>query len=109
MTVSDAAISDALLVSTRDGTYPESEEVLTTDLSASALRPSLQLISEAKQQIEVRGALQLLNEAPFNHGYYRRTFEASVKIAHPMSMNGLRRPAISKKIFSTLKSLRGRS
>lgn len=63
MTVSDAAISDALLISTLDGTYPESEEVLTTDLSASALRPSLQLISEAKQQIEVRGAPQLLNEA----------------------------------------------
>ena len=57
MTVSDAAISDALLISTRDGTYPESEEVLTTDLSASALQPSLQLISEAKQQIEVRVAL----------------------------------------------------
>ncbi|ERF77181.1 hypothetical protein EPUS_06461 [Endocarpon pusillum Z07020] len=60
MTVSNAAISDALLISTRDGTYPESEEVLTTDLSAFALRPSLQLIGEAKQQIEtdIRGLSQ---------------------------------------------------
>ena len=62
MAVSDARISDALLISTRDGTYPEAEEVLTTDLSASALRPSLQLINDAKQQIEVRVAPQLLDE-----------------------------------------------
>lgn len=62
MIVSDAAISDALLISIRDGTYPESEEILTTELSGSVLRPSLQFMSEAKQKIEVRGAPQLLNE-----------------------------------------------
>ena len=53
--MSSAEISNALLISTRDGSYPESEEVLTTDLAASALRPSLQLIEEAKHRIEVGG------------------------------------------------------
>jgi protein transport protein DSL1/ZW10 len=53
MAIPSADIATALLNSTRDETYPESEEVLTANLSASALQPALQLISEAKQEIEV--------------------------------------------------------
>jgi protein transport protein DSL1/ZW10 len=56
MTVSDADKSNALLISTRDGTYPESEEILTAGLDGSALESSLQRVNEAKIQIEV-GAL----------------------------------------------------
>jgi hypothetical protein len=62
MTVSDADLSNALLISTREGTYPESEEVLTADLAVSTLRPSLQLIEEAKRQIEVRHLFPLVVE-----------------------------------------------
>jgi hypothetical protein len=64
MAVSDAAISNALLISTRDGSYPESEEILTTDIAASALQPSLRRIQEAKHRIEVRGFLQFLCSIP---------------------------------------------
>jgi hypothetical protein len=53
MAVSYKTISNALLTSTRDGTYPESEEVLTKDVESSALQSSLQLVEEAKHQIEV--------------------------------------------------------
>lgn len=60
MTVSDADISNALLISTCDGTYPESEEILKTNLNASALRPSLQLIQKARHRIEVGGLPQLI-------------------------------------------------
>lgn len=64
MTVSDADISKALLISTRDGTYPDSEEILTTDLASSALRPTLQLISEVKETIEVGSPSQVLTKLP---------------------------------------------
>jgi hypothetical protein len=53
MPISDEDVSHALLVSTRDGTYPDSEELLTTDLKFSALSPSVELVNEAKHDIEV--------------------------------------------------------
>lgn len=53
MTVSDTDLSNALLVSTSDGTYPDSDEVLTTELEGAPLLRSLQLIRESKHGIEV--------------------------------------------------------
>lgn len=64
MTVSDADVSEALLVSTLYETYPESDEVLTTDLAPPALEASLQLINKAKHQTEVRGPLHGLTTVP---------------------------------------------
>ena len=60
MTVTDADISNALLISTCNETYPESDEILTTDLTPPTLRASLQLIEEAKRQTEVGGSSQRL-------------------------------------------------
>ena len=53
MTVPDVDKSNALLISTRDGTYPESEAVLRAGLDDAALESSLQRVNEAKNQIEV--------------------------------------------------------
>jgi protein transport protein DSL1/ZW10 len=69
MAASSADMATALLNSTRDGTYPESEEVLTTNLSASAFQPALQLIGEAKQQIEVSGLPPVSSRCPANLGF----------------------------------------
>jgi protein transport protein DSL1/ZW10 len=76
MAVSSAEIATALLNSTRDGTYPESEEVLTTNLSASALQPALQLISEAKQQIEVSGLPPNFSQSPANLVFVQTDIQA---------------------------------
>lgn len=59
MTVSNIDKSDALLISTRDGTYPHSEDVLKATLDDTALESSLQRVNEAKKQIEV-GILSML-------------------------------------------------
>lgn len=51
--MSNSDKSTALLVSTRDGTYPESEEVLTANIDGPTLRSSLQRVGEAKNELEV--------------------------------------------------------
>jgi protein transport protein DSL1/ZW10 len=76
MAVSSADMATALLNSTRDGTYPESEEVLTTSLSASALQPALQLVVEAKQQIEVSGLPPSFGQSPANLVFVQTDIQA---------------------------------
>ena len=81
MAVSSADIATAVLNSTRDGTYPESEEVLTSNLSAFSLKPALQLIREAKQQIEVSGLLSLPVNVSLIWPLRRPIYKPSAKIA----------------------------
>ena len=49
----DTEKAQALLLSTRDGGYPESESLLTAELGRDALESSIRLIGEGKRQIEV--------------------------------------------------------
>jgi hypothetical protein len=88
MTVSATDIANALLVSTRDGGYPESEEVLKTDLGASALQSSLQLVNEAKHRIEVSCLLRLLANVHLTKVCCRQRFKILTMGACLTSTNG---------------------
>ena len=50
---SDERLSQALLQSLKDGSYPGSEEVVSAELPASALSMELQLISDTREEIRV--------------------------------------------------------
>ena len=51
---SEAEICQAVLDFTSDGTYPESEEVVTANFPASGLSKELDLISRVREEVEVR-------------------------------------------------------
>lgn len=57
--VAEPAVCQALMNFVLNGTYPESEEIVTSHLSVSSLSRELQLISSAREQIEVRCASDL--------------------------------------------------
>ena len=50
---SDTQISQALLQSLKDGTYPESEDIVSADLAASAFSTELQFIQDARDEVKV--------------------------------------------------------
>jgi hypothetical protein len=58
MTASNADhdLSAAIISSIKEGSFPDSEDVLTAELPATALPTILEEVSEARQQLEV-GAL----------------------------------------------------
>ncbi len=51
--VSDEQLGQAILNSAKDGLYPTSEEVITADVSASALPVALQLLRDAREEVKV--------------------------------------------------------
>lgn len=55
-TVSESRVCSALLDFVQDGVYPDSEEIVSFELAASAISEELQLISAARQEVEVRSA-----------------------------------------------------
>lgn len=50
---SDDQVCHALLDFVTDGTYPGSENVIVSEFSASALSKELDLISDARERVEV--------------------------------------------------------
>ena len=58
-------LGQAVLRSVKDGRYPEDEEVLSADLTSSALQNLEELLSDARQEVEVR----LEMEAPADLQY----------------------------------------
>ena len=56
---SGSDLCQAVLDFTLHGAYPVSESAVTADLPASALTKQLELISRAREDVEVRGRLRL--------------------------------------------------
>lgn len=52
-TVGEQDLSTAIIASIKDGVFPDSEQVLTAELPASAIPSFLHEVSEARQQFEV--------------------------------------------------------
>ena len=52
--IADHELSAAIVSSIRDGTFPDSEDVLTAELPTTALPSIVGEVSEARQQLEVR-------------------------------------------------------
>ena len=59
--VADHDLSTAILNSIREGTFPDSEDVLTAELPATALPSILGEVSDARQQLEVQQYVQKLS------------------------------------------------
>lgn len=51
--VLDEELGQAILKSAKDGLYPASEDVISADVSASALPISLQLLRDAREEVKV--------------------------------------------------------
>jgi centromere/kinetochore protein ZW10 len=51
--IADYDLSAAIISSIKEGTFPDSEDVLTAELPATALPTLLEEVSEARQQLEV--------------------------------------------------------
>jgi protein transport protein DSL1/ZW10 len=51
--LSEDRLSRALLQSLKDGTYPDSEEIVSAELPASALSTELQFIRDAREEVKV--------------------------------------------------------
>jgi protein transport protein DSL1/ZW10 len=51
--IADHDLSAAIISSIKEGTFPDSEDVLTAELPATALPTLLEEVSEARQQLEV--------------------------------------------------------
>jgi hypothetical protein len=56
--VRDHELSAAILSSIREGSFPDSEDVLTAELPATALPTILGEVSDARQQLEVRQCIK---------------------------------------------------
>lgn len=110
MVLSEPDIPSALLASTRDGTYPESDQILTTDLGASALEQSLQLIREAQSDIEVchTSFLPRGRNVVANIASRRQISETSVRRTHRTLTDGSPRPDSFKMTSSSPRSLHER-
>ena len=52
---SEQEISQSVLDFVTDGTYPESERIVTSGISTAVLVKELELISKAREQVEVSG------------------------------------------------------
>jgi centromere/kinetochore protein ZW10 len=57
--VSDRELSKALIASIRYGSYPESEEVISSDITSSALPIVLEQLKVAKDDLHVRKCVPL--------------------------------------------------
>jgi protein transport protein DSL1/ZW10 len=51
--IADHDLSPAIISSIKEGTFPDSEDVLTAELPATVLPTLLEEVSEARQQLEV--------------------------------------------------------
>lgn len=49
----DERVSRALLQSLKDGTYPDSEDIISADLQPSALATELDFIRDAREEVKV--------------------------------------------------------
>jgi len=58
--IADHDLSAAIISSIKEGTFPDSEVVLTAELPATALPTLLEEVSEARQQLEVERSLKKL-------------------------------------------------
>jgi protein transport protein DSL1/ZW10 len=58
--VADHDLSAAILSSIREGTFPDSEDVLTAELPATALPSILGEVSDARKQLEVQQCIKKL-------------------------------------------------
>ncbi|KAI9887292.1 MAG: hypothetical protein M1823_000886 [Watsoniomyces obsoletus] len=50
----DPELAEAVLSFVRHGTYPESEDVISAEFSSSAILPTLKLLQDARQDIQVK-------------------------------------------------------
>ena len=51
--IADHDLSPAIISSIKEGTFPDSEDVLTAELPATVLPTLLEEVSEARQRLEV--------------------------------------------------------
>ena len=78
----------AVLDHVQDGTYPESEDVISANLPTSALPEVLKLIRQARDDIKVRVWYQIFDYELMCLLVFRPRSEKTVNLAHQISMAG---------------------
>jgi hypothetical protein len=88
--VGDHQLSAAILSSICDGSFPDSEDVLTAELPATALPSILREVSEARQQLEVRQCIKNAGPCQADESFNSSTRSvASAETPQQMSIHGL--------------------